>query len=341
MSEFDAPIASSEDLADFVEASSGECCGTRSCDEELTDCSFADVLSGSLEDLVNTFDQKIVRCFRDYEADVKEVAPVPMQTQEEMLGQCPAWLALASNCGKVTPVCWSTSRARALQLAVLDLPADASLLPSASACYPLNGLQEEDEEEEELARDLDLHSLILHSLHREPVASAEDVLREIDELMRDQLTSGLGSSISTTAESSPSLDCSLPHLMSGDVLSSSGLLWEEGKKRASVNRLSEVMVELERLIQSQSEVLISELAFRDELEFEKELKNSFIALVLAIQHKTQQLTTDKKKKAPTAVALLPRPSSVNSFKYVTTVIPYDAAVVPPDVRTMQVLIKSE
>lgn len=44
--------------------------------------------SGSLEDLVNTFDEKITSCFRDYGTDVESLAPVQVRTQEEIMNEC-------------------------------------------------------------------------------------------------------------------------------------------------------------------------------------------------------------------------------------------------------------
>ena len=41
--------------------------------------------------------------------------------------------------------------------------------------------------------------------------------------------------------------------------------------------------ELESLIQAYNESLVAELALKDELEWEKELKNSFISLLLSVQ----------------------------------------------------------
>jgi len=54
-------------------------------------------------------------------------------------------------------------------------------------------------------------------------------------------------------------------------------------------------MEMEVLIQELSETLINELALRDELEFEKELKNSFISLLLAVQNKRRQYHVEKKR----------------------------------------------
>lgn len=54
-------------------------------------------------------------------------------------------------------------------------------------------------------------------------------------------------------------------------------------------------MEMEMLIQELSETLINELALRDELEYEKELKNSFISLLLAVQNKRRQYHVEKKR----------------------------------------------
>lgn len=57
---------------------------------QATDQTFAEMsmFSGSLEDLVNTFDEKITNCFRDYDEDVEHMAPVQVRTQDEILSDC-------------------------------------------------------------------------------------------------------------------------------------------------------------------------------------------------------------------------------------------------------------
>lgn len=62
-----------------------------------------------------------------------------------------------------------------------------------------------------------------------------------------------------------------------------------------MSQLNELYLELELLIKDYSETLISELALRDELEFEKELKNSFISLLLGVQNRRRQYHVEKKK----------------------------------------------
>ena len=51
---------------------------------EFNDVNF----SGSLEDLVNTFDEKITKCFCNYEENVEKFAPVQVRTQEEIMNDC-------------------------------------------------------------------------------------------------------------------------------------------------------------------------------------------------------------------------------------------------------------
>lgn len=49
---------------------------------------FTEMTSGSLEDLVNTFDEKITKCFGNYEQSVEQLAPVQMRSQEEIMSEC-------------------------------------------------------------------------------------------------------------------------------------------------------------------------------------------------------------------------------------------------------------
>ena len=101
-------------------------------------------------------------------------------------------------------------------------------------------------------------------------------------------------------------------------------------KDMSVNELNDSLMELETVIQNYSETLISQLALRDELEYEKELKNTFISLLLQVQGKRRNVTTDRKKGS----------QSTSDAKYLTTVIPYDVGHGPPNNNTLQILIKS-
>jgi hypothetical protein len=69
----------------------------------------------------------------------------------------------------------------------------------------------------------------------------------------------------------------------------------------SCSALNEVLTEYEIVIKELSEILIRELALRDELEYDKELKNQFISLLLTIQKKRRDNNVDKKKKKTKSV----------------------------------------
>lgn len=60
-------------------------------------------------------------------------------------------------------------------------------------------------------------------------------------------------------------------------------------------QLTELLGEMESLVGALSETLIAELALRDELEYEKELKNQFISLLLAVQNRRRQHHVTKKR----------------------------------------------
>lgn len=49
---------------------------------------FDETVSGSLEDLVNTFDEKITRCFYNYQENVENLAPVQVRSQEDIMNEC-------------------------------------------------------------------------------------------------------------------------------------------------------------------------------------------------------------------------------------------------------------
>lgn len=67
-----------------------------------------------------------------------------------------------------------------------------------------------------------------------------------------------------------------------------------------MGQLNELLSELEWRVQHHSETLIAELALRDELEYEKELKNTFISLLLNVQNKRRQMTANQKKPSTNA-----------------------------------------
>jgi len=108
-------------------------------------------------------------------------------------------------------------------------------------------------------------------------------------------------------------------------------------KQLNLSQLNEVYLELELLIREYSETLISELALRDELEYEKELKNTFISLLLSVQSRRRQEHVRARQQNGNGGGVRAAPPS----KFLTTVIPYHMEMGTPSNHALQVLIKSK
>lgn len=278
---------------------------------------FAEGFTGSLEDLVNTFDEKITKCFGNYEQSVEELAPVQVRSQDEIMSECQMWWTITGNFGNILPIDWSKTYARQMHVPALKLT-------SSSDRTNYNDIQDLSSEDEAVANDLDMHALILGGLHsdNDPIKTAEEVIKEIDDIM-DESTSEDGILENDIMEKAK------------DVLGSP--LYEEKLRSLTITQLNELYMEMEILIREFSETLISELALRDELEYEKELKNTFISLLLAVQNRRRQFHVERKKGKSQAKTVSVTHTGTEP-KYLTTVIPYnlDSA---PDNQTLQILIK--
>ncbi|GFR11038.1 fasciculation and elongation protein zeta-2 [Trichonephila clavata] len=231
--------------------------------------------------------------------------------QLDLQFQMRMWWTLTGNFGNMLPIDWSKSYARKMQINCLNL----------NEKMDRESGDELDVSDDEVAKDLDLHSLIISSLQQEPMFTAEQVLEEIDEIMQqDEIP---------IDESPDETDAEIEQKENNPI---SSILYEEKLKTLTNSQLNEVYLELERMIQENSEVLIQELALRDELEFEKELKNTFISYLLTIQNKKRQHSTEKRRG---------RSSTGNNTenKFLTTVIPYSIENGPPNNQTLQILIK--
>lgn len=104
--------------------------------------------------------------------------------------------------------------------------------------------------------------------------------------------------------------------------------------------LCELYDEMDGLVRELSEELIQELARRDELEYEKELKNQFISLLLSIQRRHRELVSSNKNRGIIRTVEAAATSSGNHpGTYLTTLIPYDPKMVPPTIEHLQIYVK--
>jgi hypothetical protein len=100
------------------------------------------------------------------------------------------------------------------------------------------------------------------------------------------------------------------------------------------SKLLALSTEMEQLILLHNSELVAELAHRDELEYEKEVKNKFITLLVNIQDQRRKFHTERKKKPST------KPVDLSQLpQYVTATIPFDETQRSITVLTLESLIK--
>ncbi|KAL7648778.1 UNVERIFIED_CONTAM: hypothetical protein RMT77_000685 [Armadillidium vulgare] len=234
------------------------------------------------------------------------------------------WWTITGNFGNILPIDWSKTYTRQKYLPVLNLNESKKLEGNMESVTP----SPREDDDEEVAHDLDLHQLILAGTQQEdtePVKSAEEVIKEIDDIMQEVSSSEDEGIDATSSGSKDSCRSDFHHLPPP--------LYHDKLKDLSINELNETLMEYELVIRRYSETLISQLAHRDELEYEKELKNTFISLLLQVQNKRRNYNVEKKKTKK------PLGPNGTDLKYLTTVIPYDVGHGPPDNETVHILIK--
>ncbi|XP_042320554.1 fasciculation and elongation protein zeta-2 isoform X6 [Sceloporus undulatus] len=262
------------------------------------------------------------------EGDGRMPAPLPSPLSEQSaLRGDEIWNALTDNYGNVLPVDWKSSHTRTLHLPTLNL----------SEKGVNENLNLDLSDDEELREQLDMHSIIVSCINEEPLFTAEQVIEEIEEMMQE--------SPDPDDDETPSQSDRLS-LLSQEIQtlkkSSTNHNYEERVKKLSVTELNDLLEEIETAIKDYSEVLVQQLALRDELEFEKEVKNSFISILIEVQNKQreQKEIAKKKKKLKNG-----SPQNGKQEKghmpgtYLTTVIPYEKKSGPPSVEDLQTLTK--
>ncbi|XP_074540386.1 fasciculation and elongation protein zeta-2 isoform X4 [Halichoeres trimaculatus] len=291
---------------------------------ELHDGSFSPGGTGvfkSMEDLVNDFDEKLSACFHNFDAKTDSIAPVSVIGEDTLLEKDEIWNALTSNYGCVMPVDWKKSRTCSLHIPTFNLKEK-----------PKTDVTAELSDDEELREQLDMHSIIVSSLADEPLFTAEQVIEEIEEMMQD--------SPETEAAHNPSQsDLSM---LSLDVQrATSSPSFEKKVRILSVAELNERLEETETNIRRFSEELVQQLALRDELDFEKEVKNSFISALIDVQNrqKEHRELLKKKKKLKGGAGTSQSQVEKTAGSYLTTVIPYEKKGHPPSLEDLQILTK--
>ncbi|XP_011683309.2 fasciculation and elongation protein zeta-2 [Strongylocentrotus purpuratus] len=325
--------------------SNGEALPVLSQREEISPDNFNEMRSSSIEDLVNNFDDKLAVCFRNYNMNTEPLAPVKILSQEEMMKNCKLWKQVTDQLGQVMPLDWQNSHTRRKHMPTLRL---VEKRPRT------DDLDLELSEDEELLQSLDLHSMILSSRsHHDvddmdtPVVTADEVIEELDEMFQSTDTTP-DEVIEEDRLSNISRE--LQALRNRSMTTSS---YEESKvaqelKNMTLVQLNEVLEELDQTVKEYSEVLVQQLALREDLDYEKETKNSFISALLSVQNKVKGrsgtgnngATKQKVKQDPLSLLSnkLKLKNGIEPGMYLTTRIPYHKDA-PPDLETLRIITK--
>ncbi|XP_073441044.1 fasciculation and elongation protein zeta-1 isoform X3 [Dendrobates tinctorius] len=306
----------------------------------------------SMEDLVNEFDEKLNVCFRNYNAKTENLAPVKnhlqIQEEEERLRDEEVWDALTDNYIPLNGEKW---REQSEEL--------------------LNGNLSDTEFHEKEDEELNEKSENDSGINEEPLLTADQVIEEIEEMMQNtpDPEEELDEDENDLEEISSRSDTIL--LQEMQALSHSfNNNWstETGLQHMSMEELMQLLERVERAICDYSEELVQHLARRDELEFEKEVKNSFITALLEVQNKQKEhRELVKKRRKEKGLSLQSNRSERNGQmpmkrfsmegisnilqtgirqtfgnsgsekQYLNTVIPYEKKATPPTVEDLQML----
>ncbi|NXK35857.1 FEZ1 protein, partial [Piprites chloris] len=319
----------------------------------------------SMEDLVQEFDEKLTVCFRNYDAATEGLAPVRGQLQaqeeEERLQDEEVWDALTDGFApRSSPRPW---------LPGTEAPDGTNL--------QLGG--KEEEEEEELTERSEQDS----GINEEPLLTAEQVIEELEELMQSSPDPEADPEGEEEEEEEDEEDTEADAEGEGGGGGTEPILLRElrafspalnnncsheGLGRLSARELAAAAGRAEAASRALSAELVAQLARRDELAFEKEVKTAFIGALLAVQgEQREQREAARRRRRDKGLSLqggrpdrgnhMPRKrfsmegiSSIlhsglrqtfgpatNEKQYLNTVIPYEKKGSPPSVEDLQML----
>ncbi|MBN3304129.1 FEZ1 protein, partial [Amia calva] len=242
---------------------------------------FSEMMSfKSMEDLVNEFDEKLHVCFRNYNTKTEGLAPVRNQTHagedEELLQDEEVWDALTDNYMPSSGSSWDDQNTEGLN-------------------GNLSDQEIHEKEEEEMNEKNDNTS----ALAEEPLITADQVIEEIVEMMEnspDPEETEEEEEEEESVDSSVQPDASL--LEEIRVLSQAfnNNCSYEGLRLMPSAALNELLCRVEAAIREFSEELVTQLARRDELEFEKEVKNTFITALMEVQNRQKEQRDVSKRR---------------------------------------------
>ena len=317
--------------------------------EHIESLQFSELVSyESMGDLVHSFDEKLASCFRVANTHAKEnVFNLPLVSMEDF-NHDNLWKCLTGNYGLVQPLNWKTSHIRKLHIPAL--------------CLPFHGDKENEEAvqtqcktcsietDDDVANNMDYHSMIEYNVYTENESrflndgsssnslaqTADEVIEELEEIMK------------VADDFNAAIDCEVQE-ETGIVFNESLIskqLKEDSEKstyRQSFGSMSSIEEsacalelksmslldlnaeneEMEKQVQFLSTELLDQLNKRDELQYEIEVKHSFISKVLEVQYKQAEMAKagSSSKKFSGLRKSATSDSVSSSGKYLTTLIP--------------------
>uniref|UniRef100_G1MPV8 Fasciculation and elongation protein zeta 1 n=1 Tax=Meleagris gallopavo TaxID=9103 RepID=G1MPV8_MELGA len=234
----------------------------------------------SMEDLVQEFDEKLTVCFRNYDATTEGLAPVrgrlQAQEEEEHLQDEEVWDALTDGfVPRGSPQPW------------MHPEAEAPDGTDPQLC---------EKEDEELAERSEHDS----GINEEPLLTAEQVIEELEELMQSSPDPEADPEGDEDEEEEEDEEEDAEVNAEGDgggrgmepiVLRElhtfsptfNNNCSHEGLEQLTAGELAAAAGRAEAASRALSAELVAQLARRDELAFEKEVKTAFIGALLAVQ----------------------------------------------------------
>ncbi|XP_037543360.1 fasciculation and elongation protein zeta-1 [Nematolebias whitei] len=237
---------------------------------------FSEMISfKSMEDLVNEFDEKLNVCFHNYNTKTEGLAPIRNQCHnkedEERLQDEDVWDALTDNYIST----WEGPNFQGRNGNLSD-----------------QEIHEKDEEE------MNEKNENANSLNEEPLITADQVIEEIVEMMENSPDpdeteeEDEEESSHCSSRTNPSL---LEEIRQLSQASNNNCSYE-GLSLMPSSGLIELLHRVEATICQYSEELVNQLARRDELEFEKEVKNTFITALMEVQNRQKELRDSSKRR---------------------------------------------
>ncbi|BFZ20997.1 hypothetical protein BsWGS_24036 [Bradybaena similaris] len=180
----------------------------------------------------------------------------------------------------------------------------------------------------------DMCSLIVSSLHPEEedkVLTADEVISQIDDMMKEPSPGDYYGALRNIPEDEA-------YTKVKKTLASLSAYTHGDLKDMSQSTLRELVAEYDGTTKMLSEMLVSELDLRDELQFEKELKDHFISLLL-IHKKRQKSRSERKKRISKGWGTVMSLVKNKNGHFLTTAIPYYPSQGSPTSEQLQIYIK--